>query len=410
VLAVPYTSTFTTGLPGGVPLDGLVLWLDAGSGVEVDGAGGILAWRDATGLANDLTQPVGALRPRLVPSVANGLPVVRLDGSTFLDREGVLGIEPDSARTFVVVYRLDDPTLRAPVLVQGQYGSSHVHFGIDANTYGTVGGRFGYYFTGSSVDIAAPTDREFGIHVLEASTLAAGTDAVAAVRYFLDGQLESGELRAGGTSASFATANRTSIGTFPGFGGQGAVADVAEVLVYDRVLTDDERSGLETLLRDKYAVGSPVPLSGLRMWLRSDEGVEVDGAGGVTAWRDSSGQGNDLMQEAGAQRPTKIDDAVRGHAVLRFDGVDDSLARGDVLGIAPDSARTLIVAAQLHDPTRRAPLLRQGETGVSSAQFGIDANTTGTAGERWGPRVSPRARTSFRTSARSSTESGRRAL
>lgn len=71
----------------------------------------------------------------------------------------------------------------------------------------------------------------------------------------------------------------------------------------------------------------PIPLpalANLRLWLRADKGV-TDTAGAVSGWGDQSGNFNNAQQSTDAQQPALVTDAVNGHPVLRFDGVDDSL-------------------------------------------------------------------------------------
>jgi hypothetical protein len=67
-------------------------------------------------------------------------------------------------------------------------------------------------------------------------------------------------------------------------------------------------------------------VSGLKAWLRSDAGVEADSAGRVAAWRDQSGQSNDLTQGVLLRRPVLGPSAMNGLPVLHFDGTNDWLA------------------------------------------------------------------------------------
>jgi hypothetical protein len=65
--------------PGRVP--GLVLWARSDVGVTADGNGRVSTWRDVSGWANDLQQSSEAARPTFVPDAQAGLPVVRFDGT-----------------------------------------------------------------------------------------------------------------------------------------------------------------------------------------------------------------------------------------------------------------------------------------------------------------------------------------
>ncbi|MEL7038729.1 MAG: hypothetical protein AAFO04_24415 [Cyanobacteria bacterium J06592_8] len=58
--------------------DGLVLQLDANSGVTTDSSGIVIAWSDQSAVGNDLTSVTGD--PTLITNALNGNNVVRLDG------------------------------------------------------------------------------------------------------------------------------------------------------------------------------------------------------------------------------------------------------------------------------------------------------------------------------------------
>nr|PZN19179.1 MAG: hypothetical protein DIU78_21500 [Pseudomonadota bacterium] len=61
-------------------LSGLVLWLSASRGVDVDDDGRVRAWSDLSGRQNDARQSEPVRRPRVRATIANGLPGVQFDG------------------------------------------------------------------------------------------------------------------------------------------------------------------------------------------------------------------------------------------------------------------------------------------------------------------------------------------
>jgi hypothetical protein len=73
-------------------------------------------------------------------------------------------------------------------------------------------------------------------------------------------------------------------------------------------------------------------------------------------------------------------------AAVRFEG-RQSLARGDVLGLAPEQARSFVVVARLRDTVERSQLFSQGEPGGLQRHVGLEANTWQTAGGRFGVYV-----------------------
>lgn len=68
----------------------------------------------------------------------------------------------------------------------------------------------------------------------------------------------------------------------------------------------------------------PIPTNGLELWLRADDGVELD-ADGVSTWKDASGKHRDAAQLQPEFRPILVANAIAGKPGLVFDGADDYL-------------------------------------------------------------------------------------
>ena len=68
---------------------------------------------------------------------------------------------------------------------------------------------------------------------------------------------------------------------------------------------------------------SAIPIDGLRLWLRADQGVSAIGSS-VSQWLDQSGKGVNANQAVAASQPTLAANS-KGSAVLRFDGSQDFL-------------------------------------------------------------------------------------
>lgn len=80
------------------------------------------------------------------------------------------------------------------------------------------------------------------------------------------------------------------------------------------------------------APGNAQVTTGLKLWLRADAGVTLDGTNHVSAWADQSGLARHGSQSNTSARPLFVSNALNGNPVLRFDGGNDffSLA-GQVL-------------------------------------------------------------------------------
>ena len=66
----------------------------------------------------------------------------------------------------------------------------------------------------------------------------------------------------------------------------------------------------------------PFPTSGLKLWLRSDAGVTLNGST-VSQWADQSGSGTNASQGTSASQPVLVANALNGKPALRFDGSND---------------------------------------------------------------------------------------
>jgi hypothetical protein len=65
---------------GDVPPSGLLLWLRAGSGVEVDENEQVIVWRDQSGRGHDAAQESSAARPSRLPAGIGQNPALEFDG------------------------------------------------------------------------------------------------------------------------------------------------------------------------------------------------------------------------------------------------------------------------------------------------------------------------------------------
>jgi hypothetical protein len=71
---------------------------------------------------------------------------------------------------------------------------------------------------------------------------------------------------------------------------------------------------------DAFAQTSPIPTSGLKMWLKADAGVTANANNQVSVLADQSGNGNDVTQSITANQPTLVPNAMNGQPVVRFNG------------------------------------------------------------------------------------------
>jgi len=239
-------------------LGGLQLWLNPDSETVITD-GSVETWGDDSGNGHDFTQTDETLQPSIVENAVAGHSALRFDGSeTHLLRDDNLGIADDSPRTFVVVSRLSDLSARSPFLMQGAIdteGDNTSYYGLEANTFRTAGERFGLYLVSVAKDTEISTDQEFNVHVLRTGEFPELTSIEESTTYYLNGSQRQYSDTAGGARNRQFTADSTAIGAFPQSSPSLVLSgEIAEIRVYDRVLSDDERSTVERNLMSKYDI------------------------------------------------------------------------------------------------------------------------------------------------------------
>ena len=230
---------------GSVPTDGLVLHLDASSiSPDAAAAGGKLArWEDVSKGGNHVAQADGARQPVVVPDALNGLAVVRFAGSQFLDGPAVLE-EGDMSFTVAAVWRRTHTRQAEVICEQASDG-----IGRRASLL-TVNARYG--FNGQNNDAHSLVAYRPGLFVLTLLTL----EESGVVRVWHNDDTGS-TARLGGIDRAVQNtgANTFRVGAKITSGGECLNGDIAEVLVYERVLPLDELKGINEYLGAKWGLG-----------------------------------------------------------------------------------------------------------------------------------------------------------
>ena len=186
----------------------------------------VSSWGEVDGAGTELTQPVGSERPLLEPIGAGGHPQVRFDGADSLAAQRGM---PTSDYTKVVVVTLDSYAAANNVL-SGTSEHALYYGGSD---------RAMLFHSGTFVTSSTPTP-------LNTPTVLVGTYESGAG----EGRLyQNGALVGTGFSAPHSDPG-LKLGSFAG--GWGLDGAVSEALVYDRVLSDSERTGVEAMLKQRY--------------------------------------------------------------------------------------------------------------------------------------------------------------
>jgi hypothetical protein len=303
------------------PLDlSPALWLDASDESTLSGPGGgaVSQWSDKSGNGNNVIQNTSADQPKTGIRTLNGMNVLDFDGTT-QHLVGPLSVTPTASTAFIVFGNDVDAT--DPVLVLAP---------SSGNDWNSVNGAV--FDTGTAGHIFEVVHRHIGTdraHIPGSRPTPPGVYA---------GRIDSVDVEA------FAfTQDQTDAGI--GYGGSGTCSQVlisgrylsgainsslaldgavAEVLVFDSILSDTDMNKVADYLTEKWV---PVPLRvGATAWFDASDTESITQSGGlVSQWSDLSGNGYDVAQATSANQPTTGSRTLNGLNVLDFDGSSDYL-------------------------------------------------------------------------------------
>jgi hypothetical protein len=247
------TTGVSSATDAGIPATGIALWLRADLGVATVDGGAVCRWDDVSGRGHAF-RPGTATPPVAEAAGLNGKPAVSFpEPERYLSRSDVIGIAATSGRTVAVIGATADTTHRFQYFTQGKAGTPGTYFGLDANTFSTVGSREGVYVTNNAYDSNLATSTATRTHVFSISSFAAGGTLPNVLTYAVDGTTTTLTRTSGGlgngTVESFADADFTSIG----FGAAGFTgARIGELIVYDRELSAPERLLVEQYFSSRF--------------------------------------------------------------------------------------------------------------------------------------------------------------
>jgi uncharacterized repeat protein (TIGR03803 family) len=238
-------SSATTLITGSeLPTTGIKLWLKAEVGTVGEGSN-ISLWQDQSNggnNANQATQPTTANQPTLVPNVFNGRPSVHFNGTSSYFTVTNFMNGATAGELFVVLKASTKlPQLHAaPWCFGDSYGSSYPD-ARDGHIYDDFGSTTQQDVGKLSQDLTVP-------HLYNACS------ATNLWQARLDGVLQYS-----GTTNQVGFTSTPEMGSLPDSPTWFFAGDVAEMIVYDHVLTDADRAAVAQYLNDKYQIVQTPP-------------------------------------------------------------------------------------------------------------------------------------------------------
>jgi len=213
-----------------IDFESLVLWLRADQGVSLDGSR-VTHWADMSGNGYDARMTVTNQQPTLLADGINNEAAIQFDGSDdalFVDSALYLG----RPNTIFIVYKRTGNTGRTLNSYSGQNWLLGLH--------GNVSGMY----TNGWVSNNHPAN-------LDETYIATGVSEPSATYFYQNG------VNLTENSSPTGIVGNINIGGADGTPNQPANTQIAEIIIYDRVLNDGERQEVEAYLAKKYGVYDP---------------------------------------------------------------------------------------------------------------------------------------------------------
>ncbi len=259
-------------------IDNLRLQLTAGAGVTSGAGGKVSLWADQSGKGNNASQNAGSPQPLLVANELNGRPVIRFDGADdYLNLPNVMS--GASAGEILAVLKLPEPTTRINALW---------HFGTGNGSLYYFGSRYDDFGSNNGSSYNPPPASELTRFHYYNVSMGAGTWV----------ERLNGLERLRRTGQNFAFRIDPLIGRRQGYS-QYLKGDIAEILIFEKVLTERQREAVYVYLNTKYAPAAvPVPAAPINLQAKAFSSDAV-----TLAW---------TTQESGLQTQATVERSVGG--------------------------------------------------------------------------------------------------
>ncbi|MFC1659029.1 LamG-like jellyroll fold domain-containing protein [Pseudomonadota bacterium] len=292
-----------------IPTENLRLWFDANdvNTITKDGSNNVSAWNDKSGNGNHATQATFSYKPVYVPSGLNGKGTIRFDGTD--DRMATsLNLSSPPYSVFVVFNYLNLESAVPSAVRRAVQGSNNWLIGPYSSQI--------RHYAGGWVSYSLPLIQNT-FYVTSAINTGSGST------FYINGA------NATDSSTPVTAPGTIHLGAGGAYPGEPLDGDIAEVIIYDRALSDSERREVESYLSNKWGVAA-IPTSGLTLWLDADDESTITFNGStVSGWEDKSGNGNNVIQTTASSQPTYVVAGLNNRAVLSFDG-SDTLSKASV--------------------------------------------------------------------------------
>jgi len=219
-----------------IDLAGLALWLKADAITGLVNGDPVATWVDSSINGNDATQSTPAAQPTYQTNEINSLPCVKFDGS-----DGMMSVTEAALKPFTkfAVVNITNTAIFRTILSSTTAGACQWRI---EQTSGLQN-----FLSQSTANIASSST---GVSTGSWLQLAISYSAIGEYAFYLNGVLDG----AGTNNVAFSSA-QTAIGSQSGDGtAEQWLGDIAELIVYDTVLSAGDRSLVEGYITTKYGL------------------------------------------------------------------------------------------------------------------------------------------------------------
>ncbi|NNV56885.1 LamG-like jellyroll fold domain-containing protein [Limnovirga soli] len=234
-----------------IPATALQLWLRGDDGITKDINNKISAWADQSAAGRQVTQTIPTSQPVWVRNVINGHAVVRYaEGVSDFLSTNYRGPNTEEITIFVVA---QGANISSAVRFQNVYPGStgYVIYG-----YTHQGAENGFCVSNDGGEFNGLNCGFYNNSALQIGTARWKSNTTNGMQTFINGAL----LRQRNSNNSMLPNDTLQIGT-GGAIDESTVGDIAEIIIYDRALTNAERLQVETYLNQKYRVTNNLAVS-----------------------------------------------------------------------------------------------------------------------------------------------------
>ena len=211
-----------------IPKANLALWLAADSMTLADGAL-ISSWQDISGNNNHATQATDTSKPTFKTNILKGKPIIRFDGGDSLNLASAIGASPCS-----IYFVLKPSQISAGTIIAGNAAGA---FQIRFSSLGKIDLlKSGVAVFATSTTILSTTNYSF----------LTVTYSNPNYTFRLNGAADG----SGSSAQTMNGVNRIAIN----YDGGNYNGDIAELIVYNAVLSDTDRDTVESYLKTKYGL------------------------------------------------------------------------------------------------------------------------------------------------------------